>query len=200
MFTLAHSETGSLGRSGRSLFKRLCTRNPLSRANPGCVFGRPWDQAAIMAPGAGDKKAEKSYLASAVDSINPWAGNRTSTATPKEPQPSPTIPASSGDHIINPLYGKSFKTYPPDCPKLNVQWFHAADVSVLNYLPDSLPYYDGIHVAYNDSCSSPSGSPSSFRRVNRHPTGRRSRFQVRRSLFRSHHRTLRLLKPRTRKG
>jgi len=90
-----------------------------------------------MVPGAGDKKAEKSYLASAVDSINPWAGNRATAATPNEPQPSPTTPAGTGDHIISPFYGKSFKTYPPDCPKLNVQWLHAADVNPPT--PSSVP-------------------------------------------------------------
>lgn len=82
-----------------------------------------------MAPGAGDKKAEKSYLASAVDSINPWAGSRSTTPTPKDP-PQPTVaPSNPGDHTTNPFYGQSFKRYPPDCPPLNVQWFHAVDVS-----------------------------------------------------------------------
>ena len=100
-----------------------------------------------MAPGTGDKKAEKSYLASAVDSINPWAGSRSSIATtakdPKDPKDAKDLkdlqdrqqsplpsPITSADHITNPLYGKSFKTYPPDCPKPNVHWFHAADVSL----------------------------------------------------------------------
>jgi hypothetical protein len=91
-----------------------------------------------MSPGSGEKKvgdgkAEKSYLASAVDSINPWAGSRSATPTQKdrEPQPSqqPPPPTHAADHITNPLYGQSFRRYPPDCPKLNVQWFHAVDVS-----------------------------------------------------------------------
>ncbi|KAL2017862.1 hypothetical protein VTK56DRAFT_1607 [Thermocarpiscus australiensis] len=80
-----------------------------------------------MAPGSGDKKAEKSYLASAVDSINPWAGNRSATPTPKDPQPA-VAPSNTGDHATNPFYGQSFRRYPPDCPPLNVQWFHAVDV------------------------------------------------------------------------
>ncbi|KAK3342873.1 DDHD domain-containing protein [Neurospora tetraspora] len=81
--------------------------------------------------GAADKKPEKSYLASAVDSINPWAANRSTTPAPKEPPPpKPVVPVNPnpGDHSTNPFYGQSFKRYPPDCPPLNVQWFHAVDV------------------------------------------------------------------------
>ncbi|KAK4239950.1 phospholipase DDHD2 [Achaetomium macrosporum] len=80
-----------------------------------------------MAPGSGDKKAEKSYLASAVDSINPWAGSRNATPTAKEPQPV-IAPSNTGDHTTNPYYGQSFRSYPLDCPPLKVQWFHAVDV------------------------------------------------------------------------
>jgi hypothetical protein len=82
-----------------------------------------------MASGNGERKAEKSYLASAVDSINPWAGSRSLTPLPKEPQPNPPSP-STVDHTVNPFYGQSLKKYPPDCPPLKVQWFHAVDVSV----------------------------------------------------------------------
>jgi hypothetical protein len=82
-----------------------------------------------MAATNGERKAEKSYLASAVDSINPWAGSRTATLAQKEPQPPPPQ-ASAVDHSINPYYGQSLKKYPADCPPLKVQWFHAVDVSV----------------------------------------------------------------------
>jgi hypothetical protein len=78
-----------------------------------------------MASVAPEKKVEKSYLASAYDSINPWGGSRTATPTPKDPQPTP---APVIDHIVNPFYGQSLKKYPPDCPPLRVQWFHAVDV------------------------------------------------------------------------
>ncbi|KAJ6443441.1 DDHD domain-containing protein [Purpureocillium lavendulum] len=89
-----------------------------------------------MPPTTSDKKAEKSYLSSAVDSINPWAGSRTTTPTPDNKRdeaaqaaPSATATqAAPGDHSITPLYGQSFRTYPKDCPPLNVQWFHAVDV------------------------------------------------------------------------
>ncbi|TPX15816.1 uncharacterized protein E0L32_000150 [Thyridium curvatum] len=80
-----------------------------------------------MAPPPDDKKPEKSYLSSAVDSINPWSGNRSATPTPKDPQPDPT-PVNPGDHSTTSTYGRSFKRYPPDCPPLAVQWFHAVDV------------------------------------------------------------------------
>ncbi|KAF4966134.1 hypothetical protein FSARC_6133 [Fusarium sarcochroum] len=89
-----------------------------------------------MAPGAADKKAEKSYLSSAVDSINPWAASRSTTPTQKpkpeeetRPAPAPD-PASANpdDHSTTHLYGQSLRTYPSGCPPLKVQWFHAVDV------------------------------------------------------------------------
>ncbi|KAF6823802.1 DDHD domain-containing protein [Colletotrichum plurivorum] len=83
-----------------------------------------------MAPGGADRKAEKSYLSSAVDSINPWSGSRSSTPTPRDPppQPIPVPTARPGDHSITHLYGQSTKSYPADCPPLNVLWYHATDV------------------------------------------------------------------------
>ena len=95
-----------------------------------------------MAPGTADQQppkkpeptAAKSYLASAVDSINPWATtsttSRSTTPTPAAEQPAPVPPTISnpGDHSTNPFYGQSQRRYPPDCPAANVLWFHAADV------------------------------------------------------------------------
>lgn len=86
---------------------------------------------------APEKKAEKSYLSSAVDSINPWAAGRGSNPTQQgqSPTPSPTPPISADrpkDHSTNPLYGISWASYPKDCPPLNVLWFHAVDVSRCN--------------------------------------------------------------------
>lgn len=98
--------------------------------NNSCGFltssGWPFGRTGDMASGSVEKKAEKSYLASAVDSLNPWAGSRTATPTPKEANPAPTNP---GDHTSSPFYGQPSKKYPPDCPPLKVQWFHAVDVS-----------------------------------------------------------------------
>ncbi|GAP83143.1 putative ddhd domain-containing protein [Rosellinia necatrix] len=90
----------------------------------------------------GERKLEKSYLASAVESINPWGGSRSATPTPKEspslPQPKavPPVAQKADDHSTNTLYGHSFKKYPADCPPLNVMWFHAVDVP--KYKPDFL--------------------------------------------------------------
>ncbi|KAI1810220.1 DDHD domain-containing protein [Poronia punctata] len=81
-----------------------------------------------------EKKIEKGYLASAVESMNPWISSRSTTPTPKEtappPQPKPNLPAAqkADDHATNTLYGHSFKKYPADCPPLSVLWFHAVDV------------------------------------------------------------------------
>ncbi|KAL2144054.1 hypothetical protein VTI28DRAFT_9665 [Corynascus sepedonium] len=80
-----------------------------------------------MAPGSAEKKVEKSYLASAVDSINPWAGSRSATPPPKDPQPA-VATSTSTDHVTNPFYGQSLGRYPPDCPPLEVRWFHAVDI------------------------------------------------------------------------
>lgn len=102
-----------------------------------------------MPPATGDKKPEKSYLSSAVDSINPWSASRTATpasaADNKQEatavvaglDSTTTVPdksAASGDHSITPLYGQSFRTYPRDCPPLNVHWFHAVDVCCVKTL------------------------------------------------------------------
>ncbi|CAH0026548.1 unnamed protein product [Clonostachys rhizophaga] len=87
-----------------------------------------------MGPGLADKKAEKSYLSSAVESINPWAAKRTSSpaSTLKKEdavEPPPNKASSDpGDHATTHLYGLSLRNYPDDCPPLSVQWFHAVDV------------------------------------------------------------------------
>jgi hypothetical protein len=83
---------------------------------------------------AAGKKAEKSYLSSAVDSINPWGAGKTSktenySGTQKSATTTAeTASAATDDHSTTSLYGQSFSTYPKDCPPLNVHWFHAVDV------------------------------------------------------------------------
>ena len=90
-----------------------------------------------MPPSKAEQKADKSYLSSAVQSLNPW-GSRSATPTPSdhaEPaSPAPAAAPSSDprDHTIPQLYGQSLRNYPSDCPPLQVQWFHAVDVSLLN--------------------------------------------------------------------
>ncbi|KAM0497512.1 hypothetical protein ACHAP8_006676 [Fusarium lateritium] len=85
-----------------------------------------------MAPVAAEKKTERSYLSSAVDSINPWAASRSTTPT-QRPKAEPdslltAAPANPDDHSTTHLYGQSLRTYPSGCPPLKVQWFHAVDV------------------------------------------------------------------------
>ncbi|KAG7111041.1 phospholipase C20G8.02 like protein [Verticillium longisporum] len=86
-----------------------------------------------MAPGGADKRLEKSYLSSAVDSINPWAASsRSTTPTPKDvPVQQQLVKGTgsvAGDHSTTHLYGCSAKSYPSDCPPLKVLWFHAVDI------------------------------------------------------------------------
>ncbi|KAI0171217.1 DDHD domain-containing protein [Pestalotiopsis sp. NC0098] len=82
---------------------------------------------------AAEKKQEKSYFASAVESINPWNSSRSNTPAPNKdkempPPPKPAPTKKADDHSSSTLYGQSFRKYPPDCPPLHVKWFHAVDV------------------------------------------------------------------------
>ncbi|KAK2625277.1 hypothetical protein QTJ16_005646 [Diplocarpon rosae] len=78
------------------------------------------------------EKPEKSYLSTAVDSISPWGGSRSSTPRPT----SSIVPGEGsglghqrgGDHTTQSWHGFSSKRYPADCPPLNARWFHAVDV------------------------------------------------------------------------
>ncbi|KAI1057343.1 hypothetical protein LB506_012980 [Fusarium annulatum] len=85
-----------------------------------------------MAPGTAEKKVERSYLSSAVDSFNPWAASRSTTPTQKtkNEQETSTVATSANpdDHSTTHIYGQSLRTYPSGCPPLKVQWFHAVDV------------------------------------------------------------------------
>lgn len=119
-------------RAARRQARRIVTRSWSSLG-----ASRAWHTGSNkMASGSAsaDKKGEKSSWASAVDSINPWAGSRSTTPVPKEPTPAPPPPPppnpgnSGGDHSINLVYGLSARKYPPDCPPLKVKWFHAVDV------------------------------------------------------------------------
>ncbi|KAH6713044.1 DDHD domain-containing protein [Leptodontidium sp. MPI-SDFR-AT-0119] len=83
-------------------------------------------------PESKSEKPEKSYLSTAVDSISPWGGSRSSTPKPA----SATVPGEGsglkhqrgGDHTTQNWHGFSSKRYPPDCPPLNARWFHAVDI------------------------------------------------------------------------
>lgn len=84
---------------------------------------------------AASNKAEKSYLASAVDSvqsISPWGAPRSST--PKPRTESGTVDRSGlknqqgEDHSTHRFGGISSRRYPDDCPKAPVRWFYATDI------------------------------------------------------------------------
>lgn len=84
------------------------------------------------------KQADQSSWTSTFNSINPWASNRgqapTATEQPTEAEAektsSPNETSINQDHLSVPLYGKSFRKYPDDCPPLRVRWFHAVDVCI----------------------------------------------------------------------
>ncbi|OBT88046.1 hypothetical protein VE02_03659 [Pseudogymnoascus sp. 03VT05] len=78
------------------------------------------------------KKAEKSYLSSAVESISPWTSAR--PATPKPAKESGVAaealaqaPQRGGDHSVGRSHGISTRRYPEDCPPLKTKWFYAVD-------------------------------------------------------------------------
>lgn len=100
-----------------------------------------------MGPPAVEKKPEKTTL---LGSMNPWGGSGRSTPTPvmassdsatnatgsaaaatysssTGPQPPAGTASTAPDHGTRSYYGRSFKRYPPGCPPLKVQWFHAVD-------------------------------------------------------------------------
>ncbi|KFA60055.1 hypothetical protein S40285_09114 [Stachybotrys chlorohalonatus IBT 40285] len=88
-----------------------------------------------MASGESTSKQEKSFLTSAVETINPWGStDRTETPTPhakkdgSDTSRTSSAAPASGDHNVTHLYGQSLRSYPADCPPLNVAWFHAVDV------------------------------------------------------------------------
>ncbi len=126
-------------------FSSKASSNWVSNWVSNCVrlrgaVGWPPGRADTMAPPpGGDKKPEKSYLSSAVDSIYPWGGGSTSAPNPDNPPPHPSPPTNPADHSTSSIYGRSFKRYPPDCPPLKVQWFHAVDVNSLSLSPPPYP-------------------------------------------------------------
>ena len=82
-----------------------------------------------------------SSLAEALQSFSPW-GSRSNTPRPNEKDAGKSAaaggsPAASGgipgafpvDHKVPQMHRLSFSSYPPDCPELKVQWFHAVDVT-----------------------------------------------------------------------
>lgn len=82
------------------------------------------------------KQTDQSSWTSTFNSINPWASNRgqapPATEQPTETEAEKTASANEAsinqDHLSVPIYGKSFRKYPDDCPPLRVRWFHAVDV------------------------------------------------------------------------
>ncbi len=76
----------------------------------------------------------KSYLSETISAYSPW-GSRSSTPKPhsdlEEVAASANTSAATqrgGDHVVSHRHKLSLRSYPPDCPKLEAQWFHAVDV------------------------------------------------------------------------
>lgn len=75
------------------------------------------------------KPESKGYLVDTISAFSPWSSR---SATPKPPEETSTAVSEAqrgGDHTSNHKRKISLKSYPPDCPSLNVQWYHAVDVA-----------------------------------------------------------------------
>lgn len=71
------------------------------------------------------------YWSSALSSIGIWNGSKVKTSPPGQEateEANRSKGKASTDHLVTPFHGQSFKSYPEDCPRLKVQWFHAVDV------------------------------------------------------------------------
>lgn len=75
----------------------------------------------------------KSYLSDTFSAFSPWGRSSTKppSADDQDSAPSPAAPElqQGGDHRVTNRHRLSLRHYPTDCPKLDVQWFHAVDVS-----------------------------------------------------------------------
>lgn len=90
---------------------------------------------------AAPQKVEKSYLASAVSSVqsvSPWGNSRSSTPKPRTASADRRgLKNQQGDdHSIQRLGAISSRRYPSDCPTAQIRWFYATDVNTL----------DGTHI------------------------------------------------------
>ena len=60
---------------------------------------------------------------------NPTADEGSTAATTTTHEEAPWLKKSLTDHAVSITHGLPRKDYPPDCPALSVQWYHAVDVS-----------------------------------------------------------------------
>lgn len=109
------------------------------------LLRRSWsvaDQAGVSRPnGSMSTNPEpKSYLSETLSAFSPW-GSRSSTPKPTTdrsrdiPAADPPSAQQGGDHRVSHRHTLSSTNYPRDCPRLDVQWFHAVDVGVV--LPET---------------------------------------------------------------
>lgn len=78
-----------------------------------------------------EESQETPYWSSALSSIGIWNSAKPSaTQSGKEAAEEANALKSKTltDHLTTAFYGQSSRSYPKDCPPLEVQWFHAVDV------------------------------------------------------------------------
>lgn len=84
------------------------------------------------------RMAASANVPSFLESFSPWT-SRSTTPKPSDDKES-TTPTSAlsnqsrVDHSIDLRHRLSLKDYPSDCPKPNIRWFYAVDVSFLAVL------------------------------------------------------------------
>ncbi|KAJ3493078.1 hypothetical protein NLG97_g4964 [Lecanicillium saksenae] len=85
-----------------------------------------------------DEVKDTPYWSSALSSIGIWNSSKP-PASPSGKEAAEEANAVKAkvppDHLITPFHGQSSRSYPKDCPRLKVQWFHAVDVPKRSSLP-----------------------------------------------------------------
>ncbi|TQW04663.1 DDHD domain protein [Cordyceps javanica] len=94
----------------------------------GASIGKPKDSGTQETP----------YWSSAFSSIGIWNGAKPpGTQSGKdgaEEAKTPNI-STATNHLTTPFHGQSFRSYPKDCPRPTVRWFHAVDAPKRTTLP-----------------------------------------------------------------
>ena len=162
-------QTSTLARFTNLLLHSLRRRAPaLSRAYEQVYTPTSW----ISKAGAGIRRLpskmsnpenklseskQTSYLTAGINALSPWSSRSASPKQDQDGQKStePTLTSTKGgDHTVSHKHRLSLRKYPRDCPVLDVQWFHAIDVSpAVSFVSLTRPLDHVIHMGLKTSVS-----------------------------------------------
>ncbi|KAM3486846.1 hypothetical protein MY3957_009703 [Beauveria namnaoensis] len=109
------------------------------------------DEGALNGKPQSEEYQETPYWSSALSSIGIWNTAKPSAIQSEEEAAEEANALKSKtltDHLTTAFYGQSSRSYPKECPFLEVQWFHAVDVPKRTTLP-----------AFNVKCASETKAP-----------------------------------------